>query len=146
MKKPEDIVVTGIGAITPIGNDKDTFWKNLTAGVSGADTIRAFDPTGFGSTIACEVKDFRAEELMDKRRAKRMARYSQLAVCAALAARDDAGLDLEREDLTRVGCFIGTGTGDYENIESQHKVLLERGPLKGHPLAVPKIVPNMVGP
>ncbi|WP_319562636.1 beta-ketoacyl-ACP synthase II [Marispirochaeta sp.] len=143
MKKADDIVVTGIGTISSIGNDKETFWENLIAGVSGADTIRAFDPTGFGSTIACEVKDFNPQELMDKRRAKRMARFSQLAVCSALAAWVDAGLDINSENPARIGSLVSSGAGDYENIEIQHRTLLEKGPLKGHPLVVPKIIPNM---
>ena len=143
MKQPDDIVVTGIGTVTSIGNDAEVFWQNLTAGVSGADTIQAFDATGFGSTIACEVKDFRPEELIDKRRARRMARFSQLGVYAAVAAWQNSGLELEDENPARIGCILGTGAGDYANLETQHKTLLEKGPLKGHPLAVPKIITNM---
>jgi 3-oxoacyl-[acyl-carrier-protein] synthase II len=143
MKRADDLVVTGIGTVTSIGNDKESFWKNLIAGVSGADTIQSFDSSGFGSTIACEVKGFKPDELIDKRRARRMARFSQLGVYAAVAAWKDSGIDIEREDPARIGCILGTGAGDYENLEIQHKTLLEKGPMKGHPLAVPKIITNM---
>ncbi|WP_319477920.1 beta-ketoacyl-ACP synthase II [Marispirochaeta aestuarii] len=143
MKHANDIVVTGIGAITSIGNTREAFWENLIAGRSGADTIHAFNPAGFGSTIACEVKDFNPQDLMDKRRARRMARFSQLAVCTALAAWKDAGLDLEKENPVRIASLVSSGAGDYEHIEIQHQTLLDKGPLKGHPLVVPKIIPNM---
>ena len=143
MKHAEDIVVTGIGTITSIGKTLNTFWENLIAGTSGADTIHAFDPTGFGSTIACEIKDFKPQDLMDRKRAKRMARFSQLAVCTALAAWEDAGLDIEKENPARIASMVSSGAGDYENIEIQHRTLMEKGPLKGHPLTVPKIIPNM---
>lgn len=142
-KKPNDVVITGIGVTSCIGNDTESFWSSLIAGVSGAATIAAFDPAGFGSTIACEVKNYQHHPRLDRRRAKRMARFSQLGCSTGLAAWDDAGLDIEKEDPVRIGCIIGTGAGDYENIELQHKTLLEKGPVKGHPLAVPKIIPNM---
>ena len=143
MKSPEDIVVTGIGTITPIGLNKDDFWKNLTAGVSGADQIKSFDAEGFKSTIACEVKEFTAGDFMDPRNARKMARFSQFAVCASLEAVKDAGLEFSRFDPIRVGCVIGSAAGDYEVLEKQFTALKERGPGKGNPLAVPKIIPNM---
>jgi 3-oxoacyl-[acyl-carrier-protein] synthase II len=143
IKQADDIVITGIGTVTCIGNDKERFWANLIEGVSGAGTITAFDPTGFGSTMACEVKDFQPHPKMDRRRAKRMARFSQLAVSAGLEAWDDSGLEIEGEDPARIGCIVGTGAGDFTNLEAQHITLLEKGPLKGHPLAVPKIITNM---
>ena len=142
-RKPDDIVITGLGVISPVGNNTQSFWNSLIAGVSGAGRIQAFDPEGFGSTIACEVKDFAARDFMDKRRAKRMARFSQLAVCASLEAMKDSGINPENEDTGRIGCIIGSAAGDYENLESQHRTFFDRGPLKGHPLAVPMIIPNM---
>ncbi len=142
-KQPDDIVVTGIGVISSIGNTKDTFWSNLTAGVSGAARIQAFDPEGFGTTFACEVKDFNPQTLMDRRRAKRMARFSQFATCASLEALSDSGLDLANEDSARIGCIIGTGAGDYSLLEVQHRTFFEKGPLKAHPLTVPQVIPNM---
>lgn len=143
MKNPKDIVITGIGTITPIGLNKDEFWKNLIAGVSGADHIKAFDAEGFGSTIACEVKNFIAGDFIDPRSARKMARFSQLAVCASVEAVKDAGLDLSSIDPLRVGCVIGSAAGDYKILEKQFATLKERGPGRGNPLAVPKIIPNM---
>lgn len=143
MKSPKDIVITGMGAITPIGLNLEEFWKNLTAGVSGADYIRGFDTTGFRSTIACEVKDFTASDYIEKKSARKMTRFSQLAVCASVEAFKDSGLDLSGVDPLRAGCVIGSAAGDYEVLEKQFTTLAERGPGRGNPLAVPKIIPNM---
>ncbi|MCK5201243.1 MAG: beta-ketoacyl-[acyl-carrier-protein] synthase II, partial [Spirochaetales bacterium] len=143
MKNPKDIVITGIGTITPIGLNKDGFWKNLIAGVSGADHIKAFDAEGFGSTIACEVKGFIAGDFIDSRSARKMARFSQLAVCASVEAVEDSGLNLSGMDPIRIGCIMGSGAGDFENLGKEYTTLAERGPGKGNPLAVPKIIPNM---
>jgi len=143
MNSPQDIVVTGIGTITPIGLNRTEFWKNLTAGVSGAGYIKGFDTTGFRSTIACEVKDFVAGDYIDRRNARKMTRFSQLAVCASVEAVRDAGLDSGRLDPLRTGCIIGSAAGDYEVLEKQFATLAEKGPGRGNPLAVPKIIPNM---
>jgi len=143
MKNPKDIVVTGIGTITPIGLNRKEFWKNLTAGISGADYIRGFDTEGFRSKIACEVKDFTAADYMDRRSARKMTRFSQLAVCASLEAVKDSGVDLGSIDSLRAGCIMGSAAGDYEVLEKQFATLAERGPGRGNPLAVPKIIPNM---
>ncbi|OQY35325.1 MAG: beta-ketoacyl-[acyl-carrier-protein] synthase II [Spirochaetaceae bacterium 4572_59] len=143
MKNPDDIVVTGIGTITAIGLNKDEFWKNLTAGVSGADQIKAFDTEGFKSTIACEVKGFKASDYIEKKSARKMTRFSQLAVCAAVEAVKDAALDFSTIEPERAGCVIGSAAGDYEVLEKQFAILAERGPGRGNPLAVPKIIPNM---
>ncbi len=143
MKSAEDIVVTGIGTITPIGLNKDEFWKNLTAGISGAGRITAFDPEGFKSAIACEVKGFKAGDYMDPGNARKMTRFSQFAVCASLEAVKDAALDSNNLDPLRTGCVIGSAAGDYNVLEKQFTTLINRGPGKGNPLAVPKIIPNM---
>ncbi|QEN06454.1 beta-ketoacyl-[acyl-carrier-protein] synthase II [Oceanispirochaeta crateris] len=143
MKNKEDIVVTGIGTLTPIGLNKDDFWKNLISGVSGAAPIQAFTPEGFSTTIACELKDFKASDFMDKKNARKMSRFSQIAVCASLEAVKDAHLDLSSFDPVRAGCIMGSAAGDYEVLEKQFAILTERGPGKGHPLAVPRIIPNM---
>jgi 3-oxoacyl-[acyl-carrier-protein] synthase II len=137
------IAITGIGVISSIGCSKDRFWDNLVAGVSGAGPITAFDPTGFDSRIACEVKDFVPQDHLDKRRARSMARFSQFASAASLQAVKDAGVDLANYDPARVGCVIGAAAGDYEILEAQHASLLSNGPGHGNPLAVPKIIPNM---
>ena len=143
MKTAGDIVVTGIGTITPIGLDKDTFFDNLISGVSGADRISAFDPEGFKTTIACEVKDFDPNEHIGKTAAHRMARFSQLAVCAALEAVKDAMVAVETFDPTRIGCVIGSAAGGYDSLETQFTTLRTRGPGKSSPVGVPKIIPNM---
>ena len=143
MKKADDIVVTGMGALTPIGLNKEDFFRNLVSGVSGAGQITAFDTEGFKTTIACELKDFQAGELMDKRNARKMSRFSQIAVCAALEAVRNADLDLTVLTPERVGCVVGSAAGDYDNLEKQFATLKERGPGRGNPLAVPKIIPNM---
>ncbi len=138
-----DVVVTGLGAVTPIGLDKNELWKNLVAGVSGAGRISAFDPEGFASTIACEVKGFDPTSVIERKRARRMARFSQLAVCASVEAIADAGIDVTAMDPARVGCVMGSAAGDYEVLAKQFATLRERGPGKGDPLSVPKIIPNM---
>ncbi len=143
MKSGQDIVITGLGAITPLGLNTEDFWNNLISGVSGATAITAFDATGFGSQIACEVKNFVAGDLIDRKRARKMSRFSQFAACAAVEAVKDAGLNLEKIDTLRVGCIVGSAAGDYENLEKQFAILAERGPGRGNPLAVPKIIPNM---
>jgi 3-oxoacyl-[acyl-carrier-protein] synthase II len=137
------IAVTGIGIYSSIGNNRRDFWKSLVDGISGADYIRGFDTTGYKSRIAAEVKDFTPEEYLSKKRARRMSRFSQLSSCAALQAIEDSGLDLEKIDPLRVGAAIGTAAGDYTNLETQHRTLLEKGPGFGNPLAVPMIIPNM---
>ena len=143
MKSPHDIVVTGIGTITSIGLNRKDFWKNLTAGVSGAGQIQGFDTGGFRSTIACELKNFTAGDFIDGKKARKMARFSQLAVCASVEAVEDSGLDLGNMDPIRVGCIMGSGAGDFENLGKEYTTLAQRGPGKGNPLAVPKIIPNM---
>lgn len=143
MKGFEDIVVTGLGTLTPIGLNKDDFWTNLTTGVSGAAPIAAFDTSGFATTIACELKGFKASDFMDKRNARKMSRFSQIAVCASLEAVRDSGLDLKSVDPVRAGCVVGSAAGDYEVLEKQFAILQDRGPGKGNPLAVPRIIPNM---
>jgi 3-oxoacyl-[acyl-carrier-protein] synthase II len=143
MKSDQDIVVTGLGALTAIGQNKDDFWGNLIKGVSGAGQVKAFDAQGFLSTIACELKDFKASDYIDKKSARKMSRFSQLAVCAAVEAHKDSGLDLTSLDPVRVGCVMGSAAGDYEVLEKQFSTLAARGPGKGNPLAVPRIIPNM---
>ena len=143
IKNPNDIVVTGIGTITPIGLDKDSFWEGLISGTSGAARIQAFDTENFKTTIACELKDFQAGNYIDRKNARKMSRFSQLAVCAAVEAVKDASLDLSTIDPLRVGCVVGSAAGDYEVLEKQFAILSEKGPGRGNPLAVPRIIPNM---
>ena len=137
------IWVTGIGVYSAVGNNRREFWDALCAGTSGAGEITAFDTTGHKCRIGAEVKNFTPQEYLSNKRIRRMARFSQLASCAALQAVADAGLNLEKEDRSRVGTVIGTAAGDYENLEAQYRALIEKGPGNGNPLAVPKIIPNM---
>ncbi|TVR04323.1 MAG: beta-ketoacyl-ACP synthase II, partial [Spirochaetaceae bacterium] len=139
----ERIFVTGIGVFSAIGNNRQQFWDALCAGVSGAADITAFDTTGHKCRVAAEVKNFAPEQYLTNKRIRRMARFSQLASCAGLQAVADAGLDLETEDRSRIGCVIGTAAGDYQNLEAQYRTLMEKGPGFGNPLAVPTIIPNM---
>ena len=137
------IAVTGIGVISSIGSSTAAFWKSLVAGKSGAGPITSFDARAFGSRIACEALDFVAEDLVDKKRLRKMARFSQMASAVARMAVQDSGLVLQALDTCRVGCVIGSAGGDYENLESQHASLLQKGPGHGSPFAIPKIICNM---
>jgi len=137
------IAVTGIGVFSSIGCDRVSFWNSLVAGTSGIKEIQAFDASRHKSRIASEVASFQPEVLLNFKQARRMARVSQLASCAALSAIQDAGLDLDREDLNRVGCILGSAAGDYYNLEQQYDRFKERGPGHVNPLAIPKVIPNM---
>jgi 3-oxoacyl-[acyl-carrier-protein] synthase II len=137
------VAVTGIGVHTAVGHDRESFWKALVSGTSGAGPIRGFDASGFHSRIAAEITDFDPHGRLSRKRARRMSRFSQMASSAALQAAADAGLEIDRLDGERTGTVIGTAAGDYVNLEQQHQVLLEQGPGHGNPLAVPLIIPNM---
>jgi 3-oxoacyl-[acyl-carrier-protein] synthase II len=137
------IVVTGIGVISPLGCTKDKFWGNIVAGKSGAATISAFDPTGYGSTIACEARDFDPEVRLDRKRVKRMARFSQMACAAAIMSVEDSGIDLDAYGRENVGCIVGSAAGDYDALGAQFAAHAAKGPTHGYALAVPKIIANM---
>lgn len=137
------VVITGLGAITPIGIGKDTFFSNLLAGKSGIDKITRFDPTGYTSQIAGEVKGFSPETYMDKKEAKRMDRYSQFAIAASKMALEDAKINLETEDRDRMGTYIGAGIGGIETMHEQYKKLFEKGPSKISPFFIPMMIGNM---
>ncbi|MGA2546711.1 MAG: beta-ketoacyl-ACP synthase II [Rectinemataceae bacterium] len=137
------IVVTGIGVISSLGCSVDAFWTNIVAGKSGAATITAFDAAGYGSAIACEALDFDPEAHLDKKRIKRMARFSQMASAASLMAVEDAGVELSSFDTARVGCVIGSAAGDYDHLSAAFASHAEKGPGHGNAFAVPKIIPNM---
>ncbi len=137
------IVVTGIGVISSLGSSLDSFWANLVAGKSGAARISAFDASGYGSAIACEALDFDPEAHLDKKRIKRMARFSQMASAASLMAVKDSGVDLTSYDTSRVGCVIGSAAGDYDHLSVAFTSHAGKGPGHGNAFAVPKIIPNM---
>ena len=137
------VVITGIGAITPIGTGKDAFWEALLAGKSGIDKISRFDATDFAAQIAGEVKDFKPEDYIDKKESKRMDRYAQFAVAATKMAIEDAKLDLEQEDRERIGTFVGTGIGGIETMHEQYKKLFDKGPSRISPFFIPMMIGNM---
>lgn len=137
------VVVTGMGAITPIGNDVEEFWNSIKQEKTGFAPITRFDVTDYKCKLAAEVKNFDAAEYMDKKAARRMELFCQYAVAAAGEALQDAGLDMDKEDAYRVGCSVGSGTGSLQALEREHEKLLEKGPRKTAPLLVPLMISNM---
>ncbi len=136
------VVVTGLGAITPIGNDVETFWRNLVAGISGVDFIKSFDTTGLEVKFGAEVKDFRPEDYMDHKTVKRSSRSSQLAIAAALQALKDAGYEVTPEEAERVGVVINTGAGGITEVFAESIKFVQKGPRFVNPLFIPIIMPN----
>lgn len=137
------VVITGLGAISPIGTGTADFWQALTDGVSGIGPITRFDASDFTTRIAGEVKDFEPTKYIDKKEAKRMDRVTQFAVAATSMALQDAALDLEQEDRERIGTVIGTGIGGIETLHDQYKILFEKGPGRISPFFVPMMIANM---
>ena len=137
------VVVTGMGAITPIGNNVETFWNNVKAGVLGIDEITKFDTTDYSAKLAAEVKDFNAKEVLGFKQAKRLSPFSQYAVAAAKEAFAQSGIDMEKEDPYRVGVSVGSGIGGLGDMEEEHVKLLEKGPSRVKPLLVPMMITNM---
>lgn len=136
------VVVTGLGVISPIGNDIGTFWTSLLAGKSGIGPIKTFDVSGFDSRIAGEVKDFDPAKHFDFKEAKRMEKFAQYAAAASKEALKDSCLDLPTEDLTQIGVLIGSGMGSLRMIEEQHKAYLEKGPSRISPFMIPMMIAN----
>ncbi len=137
------VVVTGLGAITPIGNDVESFWNGIKAGKVGIGEITKFDTSEYKVKLAAEVKGFVAKEHMDFKSAKRMELFSQYAVAASLEALKDAGIDMEKEDPFRVGVIVGSGIGSLQSMEREEQRLLDKGPSRVDPLLVPKMITNM---
>ena len=137
------VVVTGLGAITPIGNSVEEFWNSVKAEKIGFGTITYFDPTEYRAKLAAQVKDFDPAQYMDKKAARRMEQFCQFAVAAAGEAIKDAGLDMEKEDPFMVGCNVGSGIGSLQAMEREHVRLLEKGPNKIGPMMVPLMISNM---
>ena len=136
------VVITGLGAVTPLGLDVRSSWENLIAGASGAGPITQFDTAGFPVTFACEVKDFDPSDWVDHKQVRRMDRFAQLIVAAARQAEADSGLDISKES-DRVGAAIATGIGGLRSFQDCHDTLRERGPDRVNPFAIPAIIPNM---
>jgi len=135
-------VITGLGALTPLGNDVETSWANLIAGRSGAAEITQFDSSQYSVHFACEVKDFDATEFIDRKQARRMDRFAHLIVAAARLAERDSGLEIASEP-DRIGAAIATGIGGLKAFQDCHSELLERGPDRVNPFSIPEIIPNM---
>ncbi len=137
------VVVTGMGVISPIGNNVEEFWKGIVEEKIGFAPITSFDTSNYKCKLAAQVKDFKPEEYMDKKAARRMEPFCQYAVAAAGEAIRDAGLVMEQEDPYRVGCAIGSGIGSLQAMEREHIRLLEKGPSRVAPMLVPLMISNM---
>ncbi|MBA4544029.1 beta-ketoacyl-ACP synthase II [Thermoactinomyces daqus] len=137
------VVITGLGVISSLGNDIDTFWNNLIQGKSGISHITQFDTSDYAVKIASEVKDFDPLNFIDKKETRRMDRFAQFAVAAAKMAVSHAGLNIDDRNAERVGVYIGSGIGGLATLEKQHRVLMDRGPRRVSPFFVPMMIANM---
>ncbi|WP_459954244.1 beta-ketoacyl-ACP synthase II [Paenibacillus pini] len=138
------VVVTGMGVVTSLGKDLDTFWNNLIEGKSGVSHIESFDVSDYTTQIASSVKDFVPEDYLDRKEARKMDRFVQLAVVAGQAALKNSGLDIQKDaDPERVGISIGSGIGGLGTWEDQHNILLEKGPKRVSPFFIPMMIANM---
>jgi 3-oxoacyl-[acyl-carrier-protein] synthase II len=138
------VVVTGLGIVSPLGNDVQTFWKNLVEGQCGIDRIASFDVSSYDTQIAGEVKNFEpGPAFPSPKEVRRTDRYSQFGVYAAWQALKDSGLDLNKANLDDIGVFVGSGIGGLETVTAQHTILLERGPGRLSPFMIPMLISNM---
>ncbi len=137
------VVVSGMGAISPYGPGVDLFWRNLLAGRSAIKPIESFDVSGFSCTIGGEIRDFDPRDFIDRKSARRMARFTQFAVAAAREAIETAQLDLAALDRSRIGVVLGNGAGGYPEIQAAASTLFDRGGMRLDPLFLPKVLPNM---
>lgn len=143
MGKKRRVVITGMGAITPIGNSVEEFWNGIKEGKTGFGPITYFDTADYRCKLAAEVKDFDPTQYMDKKSARRMEQFCQFAVAAAGQAISDAGLDMEQEDPYMVGCSVGSGIGSLQAMEREYDRLKEKGPGRVGPMLVPLMISNM---
>ena len=137
------VVVTGLGAVTPVGHDPDETWRNLLAGQSGIDTITQFDPSPFPTRIAGEVKGYQTPAFVDQKELRRMSRFVHFALSVCGQALESAGLDLDHEDRSEVGVILGTGIGSLTTTERECAVMFERGGMRINPFFIPMMLPNM---
>ena len=137
------VVITGLGALTPIGNNTEEFWNGIKEGKCGIDQITAFDTTNFKVKLAAEVKGYNPEDYFDKREAKRLDKFSQYAMIVAREAWKDSGLDKETENMERVGIIIGSGIGGIQTIETEHEKCMTKGPDRVSPMYIPMGISNM---
>ncbi len=138
------VVVTGLGAVTPLGNSVDESWRNILAGKSGAATVDFFDVSDFNTKFTASVKGFDPTDYMSGKDARKMDQFIHFGIAAGVQALDDAGLDVEALDAERIGTAIGSGIGGLPNIEVQHSALLKGGPRKMSPFFVPSTIINMI--
>ena len=145
MSNRRRVVITGLGAITPVGNDVESMWTALLAGQSGAAQITRFDTTDFPTTIACEVKDFDANDFLDKKSARRYDLFARFGVVAAQQAMAHAGLEGSPDGVIpeRFGVIFGSGIGGISTMEAQHDILRERGPRRVSPFFIPMFIPDI---
>ena len=147
MLKKRRVVVTGLGAVTPIGCSIDELWKSLLEGKSGVRRLTCFDPTNFTTKIAAEIKNFDPSPYLSPKEIKRMDRFVQFAVCSAKMAVADSGMHLDKEDRNRIGVLIGSGIGGLHTVEAEHKQFIALGPEKGpgriSPFLIPMLIVNM---
>jgi len=141
----ERVVVTGVGLITPVGVDRATTWKSLVDGKSGIDQIQSLDTEGFESRIAGEIPEFDPLERLERKASRRLNRFSQFACVASLEAMEQAGLNMEKEDATRVGVLIGSGVGGIITLSTQFDVLREKGPTRVSPFLIPMMLTDLAG-
>ncbi|MFA9397076.1 MAG: beta-ketoacyl-ACP synthase II [Clostridiaceae bacterium] len=137
------VVITGMGAVTPVGNDLNSFWDGIKQGKNGIDIIKAFDVENYKVKLAAEVKDFNPDIAIEKKEARRMDRFCQFAMVASNEAILDSKLDLENIDRTRLGVIVGSGIGGLSTIETQDKILNEKGPRRVSPFLIPMIIGNI---
>jgi len=140
---PPRVVITGLGVVTALGSDVDTFWANVIAGKNGISRVTQFDTTGFPCQIGAEIRGFDPTKFMDPKEARHNDRYTHFGFAAAKMARDDARIDLGAEDGDRVGVIIGSGIGGMHTYEQQLKILWERGPRKVSPFTITSLISNM---
>lgn len=137
------VVVTGLGVISPVGNEVDTFWNNLLAGKSGISRIEAFDPSDYTTKIAAEIKDFEPQDYMDKKDIRKTDRFVQFAYAASKNAIESADLDIKQLNPERIGVQIGSGIGGIHTWEKQHETLMNKGPKRVSPFFIPMLIADM---
>lgn len=136
------VVITGMGTVNPLSSDLQEFWKGLLEGRSGIGPIDLFDPSDFRVRFAGQVRNFEPEKILDARTARRLDRFAQFAIVAAISAVKDSGLDFGKEDVNRCGSILGSGIGGLNEYEEQHTRLLKQGPNRISPFVIPKLMPN----
>jgi 3-oxoacyl-[acyl-carrier-protein] synthase II len=143
MSAKRRVVITGLGVISPVGNNLNDFWTSLLDGKSGVGILAAFDSAKFDSHIAAEVKNFNPDAVLNSKQLRRMDRFVQFGVCAAKMAFDDSGIDITKEDANRMGVLVGSGIGGLHTIEEQCEIYLTKGPSRLSPFLIPMLIVNM---